>query len=323
MKVIDAIRRGNVISVEVEPPVLGKGISSLFDVLDPLVELEIGYIDITYHPQNIVGHGYENGRTFPLHQRLKPGTEGVAGRIVERYKNKGVFPVPHVICTGFTKQETEEYLATLSYLEIENVLAVRGDPPKDITVGDKRLPFTKKEGGHAHACELIREIADLKAGRYISAKGGLPIDFCIGAGCYPEKHPESDSVEMDVRWTKMKVDAGADYLVTQMFFDNDVYFRFVDTARADGIDVPIIPGIMPLFKGEHVTGLPRAYNVAIPSRLRQKLEKCSDKEDIRRTGIEWCVEQALSLRKNGVPSLHIYATRGAPAREVVEAVGAY
>jgi len=225
--------------------------------------------------------------------------------------------VPHVICTSFTKYNIEEYLIDLGFLGIENVMALRGDPPND--PNGRKTSFMRTPGGCAHANELIQQIINLRKGSYVGAREGDPIDLCVGAACYPEGHPESKSEDEDLRWVKTKVDAGADYLVTQMFFDNDAYRRFVDRAKNAGIDVPIIPGIKILASHRHLETLPSIFHCSIPEKLRKTaLEKAKNGKDLRSIGIDWCVEQCRDLIDYGVPGIHFYATRNSPVAEVIK-----
>lgn len=319
MKVIDALRqrRGNVLSVEIEPPHIGAQIQQIYNLLDPLVAQGISYIDITYHPEQIVGHVTQNGQEYSLTQRKKPGTVGVAGAISGRYKSKGVEAVPHVICTGFSAYETEEYLIDLAFLGVENVFALRGDPLKgsDGTF----LPFVPVPGGHEQVHSLIQQIADLKNARYIGATSGSALDFCIGAACYLEGHKDSPSWEFEMSWLKAKVDKGAEYLVTQMFFDAELYSRFVERAQKAHLDVPIVPGIFPVSAYRYVETLPQYFHCSIPTDLVRSLERWKgNKEDMKKAGIEWCVDQCRQLRQGGAPSLHFFATRNAPVEEVLQ-----
>ena len=318
MKVIDALcgeRRA--VSVEIEPPSVGKGIAEIFDLLDPLVEMGIRYIDITYHVEQIVDYVAHNGTLFPVSQRKKPGTAGVAGAIRERYKAWGIEPVPHVICTGFSQYATEEYLVDLAFLGIENVLALRGDAPRG--PDGSALPFVPAPAGHAYAQGLIQQITALKQGHYMGAHEGQAIDFCIGAACYPEGYDASRSTHDELQWLKAKVDAGAEYLVTQMFFDNDAYWRFVERAQQVGIEVPIVPGIKPLSTFKHLTMLQTIFGCSIPAALRHRVERYqAHPEDVRKAGVQWCLEQCTALRAAGAPSLHFYAARRAPIREILK-----
>jgi methylenetetrahydrofolate reductase (NADPH) len=321
MKVIDMLRKGNgrQVSVEIEPPMLGKSIENVFKVLDPLVEAEIRYVNITYHTEHVVGYVEQNNERFPVSQRRKPGTVGIAGAIQARYASKGIEAVPHVICTGFTKHDVEEYLIDLGFLGIENVMALRGDAPKNPE--GRKIPFARTPGGHSYANELIEQIANLRKGTYIGAKEGDPIDFCIGAACYPEGHPESRSPGEEFRWLKTKVDAGADYLVTQMFFDNEVYKRFIERARKLGIEIPIVPGIKPLASRRHLESLPSIFNCSLPEELRNVVKRQgNDEEKIRAVGVEWCVEQCRDLINYRVPGIHFYASRRSPIEDIVNRI---
>lgn len=321
MKIIDLLKKSErkQISVEIEPPMIGKSISSVFETLDPLVKAGIRYVNITYHAEQIVDYIALNNERFPVSQRRKPGTVGVAGAIQSRYTSRGVEAVPHVICTSFTKYDIEEYLIDLGFLGIENVMALRGDPPND--PNGRKTSFMRTPGGCAHANELIQQIINLRKGSYVGAREGDPIDLCVGAACYPESHPESKSEDEDLRWVKTKVDAGADYLVTQMFFDNDVYWRFVEKARNVGIEIPIVPGIKPLASRRHLDVLPSTFHCTFPEELRRTVERESDNQaKVRKVGIEWCVRQCRELLKGGAPGIHLYAARRSPAEEVVKGI---
>jgi len=319
MKVIDTLGEEQIISVEIEPPTLGSSIEGVFRFLDPLVDLGIRYIDITYHPEQIIGWQNYNGERIPISQRKKPGTLGVAGAIKWRYSNQGVEPVPHAICTGFKQNETEEYLVELAYLDIENLVALRGDSPKG--PDGASLSLEDNPLGHSHANELIEQINRLRKGIYVGAKEGEHLSFCIGAASYPEFHPDSESLEDEVHWARVKVDAGADYLVTQMFFDNTKYWEFVARAREAGITVPIIPGIKPLTIYRHLEILPNIFGCSIPKQLRDEVERHKNNPDyIRQAGIEACIQQCLELRELGAPSLHFYAARKTPIEQIIDKI---
>jgi len=319
VKVTDILKEKKVISVEIEPPSVDEGIEKVYDTLDPLVNLVKkgkgkNYINITNHTERI----QENEDGSLSFQIERPGTIGVAGAIKERYREEGTVPVPHIICTGFTKYGIEKILIDLNYLGIENVMALRGDPRK---LNGKFTEFKLKRGGHSHAKDLIKQTSDLKLGRYLEGIEGKPIDFCIGAACYPEGYYKSQTLDENIKWAKVKTDAGADYLVTQLFFDNNVYFNFLDNAKKAGIDVPIIPGIFPISMYNHLEKLPAVFGCSIPEKLARSIEKYIDKEDeIRKVGIDWCVNQCRDLLENGAPSLHFFANRGAPIKEVIEAI---
>lgn len=315
--VLQAITEGNgkTISVEVEPPVLGKGRKAVFELLDPLVELGVSYIDVTYHAQRIAGYGKDGS---PVLGTLKPGTVVVAGAILERYKYAKVFPVPHVICTSFNQDDTQQYLVDLNYLGVHNILALRGDPQKNEK--GNFLRFEPVEGGHAYAKDLIRQIANLRKGIYVGATGDT-IDFCIGAACFPEGNSEF-SLEQEVEWLKAKIDAGANYFVTQMFFKPEAYARFVDAAAKAGInadEIKIVPGLKPVTAAKQLEILPKFFQCSFPDYLTEGMEKNkSNQQASREFGIEKCVELCERLRGYGAPSLHFYASRDAPVREVIQ-----
>ena len=317
MKVIDIINKnhGKVISVEIEPPLLGKSINDVWKTLDPLVELGISYINITYHPKDII----KNEKGDLVYQRKRPGTERITKEIIKKYRTKGIEPVPHIICTEFTRYSAQETLIKFNNdLGIENVMLLRGDPPK---LNGKFTEFKAEENGHSYAKDLIKQIADLREGIYTGTKNKTKIDFCIGAACYPEGYYKLQAPDENIDWTKAKIDAGADYLVTQLFFDNTTYLGFVEEAENAKIKVPIIPGIFPISLYGHLEKLPEVFGCSIPEKLARSVEKYRDNEDeIRKVGIDWCVEQCLDLLKNGAPSLHFFANRGAPIEEVIKAI---
>lgn len=320
MRVADILNESNgrTISVEIEPPLLGKTTEAVFATLDALVGLGIRYIDVTYHAQQIKGHHTDAlGNKVPLYGRAKPGTVGIAGALTERYRERGVAIVPHVICTGFSAYDTEEFLAELSYLGIENVLALRGDPRKDSE--GKFLAFVPEPGGHSFAKELMRQIRDLREGMYWPGENGAPMNFCYGGACFPEGNSQTN-LEQEVTWLKEKCDAGAEYLVTQMFFDTIRYLRFRDMAVSEGINVPLVPGLRPLSSKGHLDAFPRTFHCYIPEELRAQVLRYDNLQDVRQVGIEWCVRQSEALRREGVPSLHFYASRNAPVAEVIRQI---
>ncbi len=328
MKVVDILKksRGKGISIEVEPPELGGDISKTWKLLDDLVALGVRYIDITYHPQNIVGYEQENGHSFPIFEYKKPGTGAIAGAITQRYREQRVEAVPHVICSGFTIRETAAFLAELSYLQVQNVMALRGDSPKG--PDKEQLSFTPERFGHHYSSELVKQIADLRSGIYVESsvgsRIGIPIDFCIGIGCYPEGYypdgsSEPEPLETQLRILQYKRDNGADYIVTQMFFDNEAFLRFRDAMQKKGIELPLVPGIKPLHTIKHLTTLPEIFHCTIPSELRGEVERrAADANAVRTIGIDWCVRQCEELRREGVPGIHLYASMSAPIKEVIQ-----
>jgi len=316
MRVTDIIKekKGKAISVEIEPPSVDDGIEKVYDTLNPLVKAGIDYINITNHAERIEKN-QDGSLSFQIE---RPGTIGVAGAIKERYRERGIIPVPHIICTGLTKSDIERTLIDLNYLGIENLMALRGDPPK---LNGKLMEFKPEERCHSYARDLIQQIANLREGVYTGTKNKTKINFCIGMACYPEGYYKSQALDENIEWTKAKVDAGADYLVTQLFFNNEAYLNFVEEAEKAKINVPIIPGIFPISLYEHLKKLPEVFGCTIPEKLARSIEKYIDKkEDIRKVGIEWCVNQCLGLLENGAPSLHFFANRGAPVKEVIKEI---
>ncbi|MEL6988643.1 MAG: methylenetetrahydrofolate reductase [NAD(P)H] [Bacteroidota bacterium] len=286
------------ISFEVLPPLKGGSMQAIFDTLDPLMEFKPPFIDVTYHRQDFVykqkGSGYYEKASI----RKRPGTVGICASIMHRY---GVDAVPHLLCGGFTVEETENVLIDLAFLNINNVLALRGDARK---FDDKFIPEPE---GHKYAIDLVKQIKNMNKGIYLDddIADGAETKFCIGVAAYPEKHFESPNLELDLAYTKAKVDAGADYIVTQMFFDNQKYFEFVDKCREIGITVPIVPGLKPLTKRYQLNSIPRRFYINMPDALVSEVSKVKA-EHIKEVGIEWCAAQSKELKEAGVPCLHYY-----------------
>lgn len=301
MKVIDYINSSErtAFSFEVLPPIKGTGTSRLFNSIDRLMEFNPKYINITTHHSENIYVDLGNGMFRRSRIRRRPGTVAVATAIRHRY---GVPVVPHILCCGFTTEETEYVLIDLQLSGITDVLVLRGDKAKE----DKN--YIPTEGGHTHAIELQRQINRFNEGFFIDGtpmkERGLP--FSYGVACYPEKHEEAPNLDSDIAWLKQKVDEGAEYAVTQMFFDNAKYFDFVQRARAAGIKVPIIPGIKPLYKRTQLNVLPKTFHVDIPSALASEIDKCKNDADVALIGQEWCTAQCRELIANGVPSIHFY-----------------
>jgi|FLOH01.1.fsa_nt_gi methylenetetrahydrofolate reductase (NADPH) len=320
MRVIDHISSPELtLSVEIEPPLLRKGITGVYEVLDPLVNLGIKYVDITYHSERIIEYAQRNGfGQVPITTRKKPGTLGVAGAIIGRYAGK-IDPVPHVICTSFTKYDTENLLAELDFLGVNNILALRGDPPRDRT--GQFMTFESMPHGNANATELIEQVDDLRRAVYVAAKPGRSIDFCIGAACYPEKYAESTSLDHDIDVMKAKVDAGAEYFVTQMFFNNEKYFDFIELVNKNGLNIPIVPGITPVSSYGQLEVIPRVFNTEIPAVLKKQMEPyCKDAAAVEEIGLNWAISQTQELIRAGTKSLHFYASRGAKIKELLEGI---
>lgn len=301
MRVIDYINSSDktAFSFEVLPPVKGTGVSRLFGSIDKLMEFDPKYINITTHHSENIYVDLGNGMFRRSRIRRRPGTVAVATAINHRY---GVPVVPHILCCGFTTEETEYVLIDLQLSGITDVLVLRGDKAKE----DKN--YIPTEGGHTHAIELQRQINRFNEGFFIDGtpmkERGLP--FSYGVACYPEKHEEAPNIESDIAWLKQKVDEGAEYAVTQMFFDNAKYFEFVKRAKEAGITVPIIPGIKPLYKKSQLSVLPKTFRVDMPPALVAEVEKCKNEADVALVGQEWCTAQCKELIANGVPSIHFY-----------------
>lgn len=300
MKVTDHLKaaKETLFSFEILPPLKGKSIQSIYDGMDPLMEFKPKFINVTYHREEFIYKERENGLLEKIAIRKRPGTVGICAAIINKYD---VDAVPHLICGGFSKEETENALIDLQFLGIDNVLALRGDSIKTESA------FRPDEHGHSHAVDLIHQISDMNGGNYLMDDVNLePTDFCIGAAGYPEKHFEAMNLATDLQYLKQKVDAGAEYIVTQMFFDNKKYFEFVDACRAAGITVPIIPGLKPIKTMRHISFLPKFFHIDYPEELSTELLKCKTNKDAERVGIEWGIQQSKELKEANVPCIHYY-----------------
>ncbi|MEM7161781.1 MAG: methylenetetrahydrofolate reductase [NAD(P)H] [Bacteroidota bacterium] len=301
MKVIDHINASTktLFSFEILPPLKGAGITSIYDSIDPLLEFEPAYINVTYHREEYIYRKRENGLLQKVSVRKRPGTVGICAAIMGKYK---IDTVPHLICGGFNKEETENALIDLQFLGIDNVLALRGDPVKN------EPHFTPNSEGHAHAVDLVEQIVNMNSGHYLyeENQSSTSTDYCIGVAGYPEKHFEAMNMNTDMQYLKQKVDAGAEYIVTQMFYDNDKYFSFVKKCREIGIDIPIIPGLKPITTPRHISFIPKFFHIDFPDELADSLMLCKTKEDVKEVGINWSIRQAKELVAKGVPSLHFY-----------------
>lgn len=306
MKVIDHIRQAKetLISFEVLPPLKGKGIEALYNHMDPLMEFKPAYINVTYHRSEHVFKKRADGGFDKVVVRKRPGTESICAAIMNKYD---VDTVPHLICGGFSVNDTEDALLNLQYLGIDNVLVLRGDAAKNETA------FEPEADGHKYASDLIKQVVNLNAGVYLEEdlKSTSKTTFCIGVAGYPEKHFEAPNMETDLRYLKAKVDAGADYIVTQMFFDNARYYAFVKACREAGITVPIIPGLKPIYTRKQLTVIPKTFHIDLPTDLSNAILKCKNDEEVEKVGTEWLLAQSRDLKKNGVPVLHYY-TLGRP-----------
>ncbi|MEX0929069.1 MAG: methylenetetrahydrofolate reductase [Balneolales bacterium] len=311
MKVIEHYQKAKepLISFEIIPPKRGGAISKVFDTLDELIRFKPPFIDVTSHAAEAYFEELPDGTTKRHTRRKRPGTIGLCAAIKHRYN---VDPVPHLICKGFTKEETEDALIELNYLGIENVLAIRGDDN-----GTPKL-HNKDRQINDYAIDLVKQIRRMNEGDFLeNLIDPEPTDFCIGVGGYPEKHFEAPNLNRDINLLKKKVDAGAEYVVTQMFYDNQAFFEFTDKCRAAGITVPIIPGLKVITTEKHLTSLPRSFFVNIPDELSESILKAPEKtKDI---GIEWSVRQCMELLEFGVQGLHFYVMGNPnPAIQVIE-----
>jgi methylenetetrahydrofolate reductase (NADPH) len=303
MKVIEHIKNANgktQFSFEILPPLKGQNIKSIFDNIDPLMEFNPPFIDVTYHREEYIYKELGDGLLKKQVVKKRPGTVGICAAIQNKYN---VDAIPHILCGGFTKEDTENFLIDLDFLGIDNVMALRGDAVKNETY------FRPENEGHSYASELVSQISDLNNAIYLDEelKNSSSTDFCVGVGAYPEKHMEAPSLDSDIHFLKKKIKNGAEYIVTQMFFDNQKYFDFVSKCRAEGITVPIIPGLKPIATKKQLNLLPHRFHVDLPEALISEIVKCKDNKQVRQIGIEWCIEQSKALKKAGIPVLHYYS----------------
>lgn len=302
MKVTDHIEQSagkTLFTFELLPPLKGENIDSIYQTINPLIEFFPSFIDVTYHREEVIFKEREDGLLQKRIVRKRPGTVGIAAAIKFKY---GIDVVPHLICGGFSQEETENALIDLQFLGIDNILLIRGDNMK----GEKT--FRPDPDGHTHAIDLVKQVINLNKGIFQEEDidNPVPTNFCIGVAGYPEKHMESPNMASDLHYLKEKVDAGADYIVTQMFFDNSKYFNFVNSCRDAGITIPIIPGLKPISLKSQLSSLPRTFSIDIPDALVQEVEKCQDNKLVREVGVEWTIQQSKELMRFGVPVLHFY-----------------
>lgn len=313
MKVIDHLRKADrtLFSFEILPPLKGKHIGSIYEGIDPLLEFKPSFINVTYHREEVLYKERGHGLLQKVRLRKRPGTIGICATIKVKYD---IDTVPHLICGGFSREETEDALIEMNFLGIDNVLALRGDAIKN------EASFIPERDGHAHAVDMVRQIAALNKGKYLheEEQEASPTDLCIGAACYPEKHPEALNLNVDIAYLKEKVDAGAEYLVTQMFFDNAKYFAFVDLCRKAGITVPIIPGLKPITTLRHIAFLPKTFRVDLPDSFAKELVNCKTDAAVKQLGVEWSLSQSKELIEKGAPCLHFYTMgRSEAVRSIV------
>jgi methylenetetrahydrofolate reductase (NADPH) len=287
-------------SFEILPPLKGQDIQSIFTSIDPLMEFNPPFIDVTYHREEYVYKEMENGLLKKQVVKKRPGTVGICAAIQNKYS---VDAIPHILCGGFTKEDTENFLIDLGFLGIDNVMALRGDAVKSETY------FKPEKKGHRYASELVTQINDMNHGKYLddALLNTTNTNFCIGVAGYPEKHLEAPSIDSDIHFLKKKINNGASYIVTQMFYDNKNFFEFVDKCRLAGINVPIIPGLKPISTKRQLNLIPHRFNVDLPDNLIMEVVKCKDNNAVREVGVAWCIEQSKELLKYGVPFLHYYS----------------
>ena len=301
MKVTEHLQgaQRTLISFEILPPLKGKSIGSLYRILDELMVFKPPFINVTYHRAEYQFKQLSSGLFERVYTRKRPGTVGICAAIAFKY---GIDAVPHLVCGGFSRAETEDALLDLNYLGINNVLLLRGDAAAGEPI------FRPETNGNRNALELVSQAVDMNNGKYLERdlQDAIQTDFCIGVAGYPEKHFESPNELADLRYLKQKVDAGADYIVTQMFFDNKRYFDFVAKCREIGINVPIIPGIKPITNMQQISRIPGLFHVHIPDDLNRALEAAKNKEAVRQVGIEWATAQSRELIAAGVPCVHFY-----------------
>jgi methylenetetrahydrofolate reductase (NADPH) len=302
MKVTEIIKQAQgktLFSFEVLPPKKGESINDLFGAITPLMEFDPKFIDVTYHREEYIFKPRPDGSMQKITTKKRPGTVGICAAIMNKYH---VEAVPHLICGGFSKEETENALIDLDFLGIDNVLALRGD-------GIKSEPkFIPHPDGNAYATDLVQQITNMNKGIYLDEEleNANATDFCISVAAYPEVHMDAVSAQSDLEFLKQKIALGAEYAVTQMFFDNQKYFDFVALCRKEGINIPIIPGLKPLATLGHRTMLPKVFHLDLPEELEKELDKCKDNNQVKEVGVEWCIKQSKELKNAGVPSLHYY-----------------
>ncbi len=317
MKVIDRLKKAKstLFSFEILPPLKGKSIQSIYDSIDPLLDFSPSFINVTYHREEYIFKKREGGFLERIPVRKRPGTVGICAAIINKYK---IDTVPHLICGGFTKEETENALIDLQFLGIDNVLALRGDAVKSESA------FVPEPGGNEHALDLVKQIVLMNHGKYLNEEVedlSKHSSYCIGVAGYPEKHFECPNMKADLKHLKAKVDAGAEYVVTQLFYNNDKYFEYLDAVKQLGIHVPVIPGIKPITSKKQLLSLPKFFHVDIPEGLAEAVEKCENDNEAKEVGIEWTIAQCKELIKHGAPCIHFYTMgRSESVRKIAKAV---
>jgi len=303
MKVIEHLKKSmsTLFSFEILPPLKGKSIHSIYESIDPLLEFNPSFINVTYHREEYIYKKREGGYLEKISVRKRPGTVGICAAIINKYK---IDTVPHLICGGFSKEETENALIDLQFLGIDNILALRGDAVKT------ESSFIPEPNGNEHAIDLVKQIVQLNDGKYLYEEEMTNTNsnsgFCIGVAGYPEKHFECPNFASDLKHLKAKVEAGAEYIVTQLFYDNEKYFNYVKLCRDNGINIPIIPGIKPISTQKQLQSLPKFFHIEVPEKLADAIDKTDDEKKVKEIGIEWGIQQCKELIKFGVPCIHFY-----------------
>lgn len=316
MKVTEHLKKAKkpLISFEILPPLKGKSIQSIYDSIDLLMEFKPSFINVTYHREEFVYKKREKGFLEKIAIKKRPGTVGICAAIMNKYQ---IDAVPHIICGGFTKEDTENALIDLNFLGIDNVLALRGDPIKTESA------FVPEPNGHHFAVDLVKQIVGLNKGEYFDEDlmNATPTNFCIGVAGYPEKHFESPNQKTDLKHLKAKVDAGAEYITTQLFYDTEKFKNFVNACRKAGIDVPIIPGLKPISNKSQLVLLSKFFHIDLPDDLVDAVEKCKTDDAVKQVGIEWAVKQSKDLLDFGSPCIHYYTLgKSVSTREIIKQV---
>ncbi len=317
MKVTEHISKANgktLFSFEILPPLKGQNIQSIFDSIDPLMEFNPPFIDVTYHREEYEYKELSNGLLEKKIVRKRPGTVGICAAIQNKYE---VDAIPHILCGGFSKEDTENFLIDMDFLGIKNVMALRGDAVKSETY------FRPERNGNQFASELVSQISNLNKGIYLDEdlQNSASTHFCIGVAGYPEKHIEAPSMESDIYYLKQKIKNGAEYVITQMFFDNKKFFAYVDKCRAAGITVPIIPGLKPISSKKQLNQIPHRFSVDLPDDLVMAVVRAKDIDSVRQIGIEWCIAQSRELVDAGIPVLHYYSMgKSENIRQIAKAI---
>lgn len=312
MKITEHIKSATntLFSFEILPPLKGQDINQIYAGIEPLMEFNPPFIDVTYHREEFIMKPVADGTFRRITTRKRPGTVAICAAIMNKFK---VDAVPHLICGGFNREETENALIDLHFLGIDNVLVLRGDNLKHETV------FTPEPDGNANALELLLQVKEMNKGHYLDEDLVNPVatNFCIGVAGYPEKHQDAPNLKSDLQWLKKKVDAGAEFITTQMFFDNKAYFEFLEKCKKLNIEIPIIPGIKPIATKKQLTVLPKIFHIDIPEALSEAVEKAKDDKQVKEIGIEWAIQQCKELKAAGVPVLHFYTMGRSEATKAI------